>query len=102
MPRGQAMNVHPARGLAIALDDLVVRVVEPLPCERVLGMCGDAADEDEPLALVDRLAARMAGWAGLLEGRSIPSFGPFSTSDGSLALCYAQFDSLTSGGATAA
>lgn len=96
------MNARPARGLAIALDDLVMRLVEPLPSERAPGIYGEAADEDGPLALVDRLAARMAGWAGLLEGRSIPSFGPFSTSDGSLALSCSHFDSPASGGATTA
>lgn len=77
------MRMRSLSELTIALDDLVpdaglVAAVAAAP---------DAAGEDDgPLGLVDRLAARVAGWAGLLEGRAVPSFGPFSTADGSRAL----------------
>lgn len=74
------MNAHARHGLAIALDELVMRIVEPLPRDGMPGIFTVAMDEDEPLGLVDRFAARIAAWVELLEGRAIPSFGPFSTS----------------------
>ena len=74
--KGRVMRVFGLHELAISLDDL-------LTVYGVTMSSVEEAGDEGRLGPLERVAARVAGWAGLLEGRAVPSFGPFSTADGS-------------------